>query len=204
MSYVSRHEHHLRALEKIVKNTGGQFEGNCFYWHLTFNMLKDVANKHLNIMDVAKESNKIVEIGFNAGHSALLMLIANPNCHIHAFDICSHKYVRPCVDYLNEQFGDRITLHPGDSHKTLQEFHKQIPDYRFDAIHIDGFHTYTHANIDFFVSKQMSQPGAICILDDTGIPHLQKLWDGYVRDGHIRHSSIRDSRPHNHSIGVYL
>ena len=37
-----------------------------------------------------RPTDKILEIGFNAGHSALIMLLSNPNAKIVAFDIGSH------------------------------------------------------------------------------------------------------------------
>lgn len=203
MDYLIGHKHHVKELEKIVKDSGEQFEGNCFYYHHTFNSDDTFMNKHRNIMDIARKSNKIVEIGFNAGHSSFLMLVANPDCHIHAFDICSHSYVKPCLEYLNVHFGNRITLHEGNSHETLREFQLNNPDYRFDAIHIDGCHEYLHANLDFFISKGMSRPGAYCILDDTNIGYLLELWNGYIRDNHITELAIRGTGAHKHSIGKY-
>lgn len=204
MDYLLGNEHHLQALERIVRETGEEFEGNCFYYHLTFNTDDTFRNKHLNIMNVARQSDQIVEIGFNAGHSAFLMLIANPMCHIKAFDICSHTYTRPCLDYLNLHFGGRITLYEGDSHSTLRSFHESNPDYRFDAIHIAGNHERLHANLDFFISKELSRSGAFCIIDDTNIYYLHQLWEGYIHDGHISEDfTVLNTGRHRHSIGTY-
>lgn len=36
----------------------------------------------------------VIEIGFNAGHSSLLMLAAHPKLQIVAFDLCEHSYTR--------------------------------------------------------------------------------------------------------------
>lgn len=204
MNYLIGHTHHLEELENIVKKTGEIMEGGCFYYHQTFNTDRTFAPKHENIMDVVRGRNNIVEIGFNAGHSCLLMLVANPNCYINVFDICSHKYTKECFNYLNSQFNNRMTLYEGNSHTTLSEFISKNPSYRFDVIHIDGNHEYTHANIDYFLSKQMSQPGSYCIFDDTNIYYLNELWNGYIQDRHLTEIFLRDTGKHRHSIGIFL
>ena len=155
-------------------------------------------------MDTARTGNNIVEIGFNAGHSALLMLEANKNCHIHVFDICEHTYTQSCFNYLQAQYGNRMTMHKGDSHIQLKAFKTVNPDYHFNIVHIDGNHEYYHANIDFFLAKELSQTGAYCILDDTNIFYLHRLWQGYVSDGHLTEMTIRDTGRHRHSIGTFI
>lgn len=206
MAHLIPINHHLSVIEKIVRDSlsqGEMFEGNCFYYHNTFITDESFFPKHLNIMQVSKTGNNIVEIGFNAGHSALLMLAANKNAHIHAFDICYHPYTKPCIEYLNSQYNNRITLHEGNSHITLKDFVDTNPSYKFDVLHVDGNHEYCHTNIDFFLSKRMSRPGAYCIYDDTGIQYIDFLWKGYIRDGHITESIMRDSGIHRHSIGTF-
>lgn len=196
-------DHHLHNLNKIVKNSKEPLEGNYFYHHLTFNTDSLMVNKQLNIIDIATKSDKILEIGFNAGHTALLMLAANENCHIYSFDTCSHIYTKPCLNYLNLNFNNRITMYEGNSHDTLKKCHEDNPNLKVDAIHIDGCHAYLHANIDFFLTKKFAKNGTYCIFDDTNNTALKSLWDGYVKDSHVIEIPHRDSTPHNHSIGVY-
>lgn len=42
----------------------------------------------------------VIEIGFNAGHSSLLMLAAHPTLHVVAFDLCEHSYTRQFTELL--------------------------------------------------------------------------------------------------------
>jgi hypothetical protein len=193
----------VECLDGIVKLTDEPFEGNCFYYHGTFNTDDAFKNKQINIMHMASRSSEIVEIGFNAGHSSLLMLLANSECRIRAIDICQHKYVKPCVGYLNAMFGDRITLYEGDSHTVLSDMSKNDESYKFDMIHIDGCHEYNHANIDFWLSKDMAQNGSLCMFDDLNISYLKSLWDGFVRDGHLDEFYLLDSKPHTHGLAIY-
>ena len=204
MSHLKNLGIHLANLEKIVIETKEHFEGNCFYYHGTFRTDKSFFPKQLNIMDIAAKCNNIIEIGFNAGHSALLMLEANPNANIQIFDICEHGYTEKCFDYLNKVYGNRMTLHRGNSHSTLSNFKNQNPEYRFDLIHIDGNHSYNHANLDYFISKAMSKPGSYCMFDDLQISYLKSLWDGYVKDGHLEVIPTRPTGAHKHGIGKFL
>jgi predicted O-methyltransferase YrrM len=201
---LKQNQHHLDELLAIVQRSGEPLEGNCFYYHNTFETDASFENKQRNIMQLASQSNNILEIGFNAGHSAFLMLVMNPVCRIHAFDICEHSYTKPCLDYLNSVFDNRVTLHEGNSHQTLAEY-SQLPDTAgsFDLLHIDGYHEYFHTNLDFFGSRAFAKSGAYCIFDDVDDPGLKSLWDGYVKDGHLTEVQLLDTPTYAHALGKY-
>lgn len=199
-------DQHVSNLEKIIISCGEKLEGNCFYEHHTLKKNDLFKNKQSNIMNMAKKGNDIMEIGFNAGHSCLLMLMANPNCKITAIDICEHKYVTPCFKYLNEKFNNRVTLITGDSHTVLSKLHETFPQLKFDVIHIDGNHDYTHANVDFFLTKNLAIPArTICIFDDTNMEHLGELWKSYIVNKHITpYPEVLRTHFYEHSIGIYI
>ena len=70
-------------LENICKKTGELVEGNCFTEHLNIdNKIDSLLYKQCNHFSLGKMSNKIMEIGFNAGHSSLLYLLANSESKI--------------------------------------------------------------------------------------------------------------------------
>ena len=54
-----------------------------------------------NLYKITKISKNIMEIGCNGGHSNYIFLLGNPKLHIVNFDICSHKYTEPCINYLH-------------------------------------------------------------------------------------------------------
>lgn len=52
--------------------------------------------KNISVFLLNKNIKHVMEIGFNAGFSALLMLMSNPNVHITCIDNGEHAYVIPC------------------------------------------------------------------------------------------------------------
>ena len=125
-------------------------------------------------------SGHILEIGFNAGFSTIIMLLANPAVHVTAIDICEHSYVKWCVNVVQELFPNRITFIEGDSKRVFPGdcWHS------YDVIHIDGDHSYEGAAND--LQNALAAAPAIVILDDTDIPHIAQLWHDTVSSGKIR------------------
>lgn len=86
----------------------GPVEGNICYNHpLTdsrehFN--DDFYSKRFNFWKLAERRNHIMEIGFNAGHSSLIMLLANRDALLTIFDLENHPYTRPCFELLQNFF----------------------------------------------------------------------------------------------------
>merc|ERR1719334_872404 len=80
----------------------------------------------------------ILEIGFNAGHSACLLLLANPRARVVAFDLCEHAYALPCAEVLKRHFGpERFDLVAGASGESLPSYAKAHPGEAFDLLHVD-------------------------------------------------------------------
>ena len=93
----------------------------------------------------------IMEIGFNAGHSALLFLaITPPETKVVSFDLGEYAYVFAAKRYIDSVFPGRHTLVTGDSTITIPKYEEQVahrmknpdtePPLRFDFIFIDGGH----------------------------------------------------------------
>ena len=207
ISIVSDDEHarlmneykiHFDKIEEIVKQTGELLEGNCMYQHCTFNKLPELINKQRNLMTLARVTNRILEVGFNAGHSALCMLMANPSLYIYAIDICWHKYTKLCYDYLNKNFPGRIKFVANHSNAVLGV----LEEPPFDVYHIDGGHDLNIANTDFFLIKQHAKNGAIVIWDDVDQQPLHQLWEGYKRDGYVQPFDILPTTVYPHAFGL--
>lgn len=162
---IQKNQDYIRDLSEIIKSQGEMLEGNMFYDHHSsdFVINKTFENKRWNMFYYSKISVDIMEIGFNAGHSALLYLLSNEYSHIQFFDLGEHKYSRPCFDYLNKRFPNRMSVVWGDSTQTIPRSFGSL----FDFIHIDGGHTRYVAESDFHNSKFLASNNCLVIIDDT-------------------------------------
>jgi predicted O-methyltransferase YrrM len=118
-----------------------------------------------------------MEIGFCAGHSALIMFLANPDIKLTAFDLIYHRYTRPCYEYIKRTF-NTSQLYAGDSRKGVPAFIRDYPGHKFDLIHIDGCHEERYVRADYQNSIWVSRPGTYLVFDDTspsGNNHINKL-----------------------------
>jgi predicted O-methyltransferase YrrM len=164
-------------LMPIIHRCGEPLEGNIFMGHLTTTYTSQYEMKVNNICSVVMPCSvqKVMEIGFNAGFSTLLMLVSNPSIHVTCVDLGDHSYTVPCFNKLHELFGDRIRLVLGDSTETL----KRLVD-RYDLIHIDGGHSTEVARSDILQSFRLSKEGTVLIMDDYDFGNLHALWDWSV------------------------
>ena len=108
----------------------------------------------------------IMEIGFNAGHSAELFL-ENSNAYVHSFDLGEHfhQYLKYGKQYINKNYPDRHTLILGDSTIRVPIF-AQNNDIKFDLIFIDGGHSYEVAYADLMNSRKLANENTIILMDD--------------------------------------
>lgn len=111
----------------------------------------------------------VCEIGFNAGHSSLTWLAANPDIHLYSFDL-PHDYQHYGVEVINEKFPGRLNLTNGNSLETLPQFFKEHPDVYCDIAHVDGGHTYEIAIADLKNFFPRLKPGGMLLIDDTLCP----------------------------------
>lgn len=136
--------------------------GNVFFHHLSDPYFVELVPKQVNLFAAARQASKALEIGFNAGHSAAIMLLANPRLTVRAFDTCGLAYVRPCLDFLNSVFGGRITLVEGLSQVTVPA----DAEGGYDLAHIDADHLYPAVAADLANTLPKCVPGAVVVLDD--------------------------------------
>jgi hypothetical protein len=161
----------------IIKNSGVKLEGNIFMTHHTIEYTDTFLTKAKNISNFVLNPNvtNVMEIGFNAGFSTLLMLMSNPKMRITCFDLGEHAYVLPCYQQIKSTFGDRIDLILGDSTKTLL-----TATGKYDLIHIDGGHATEIASSDVIQSYRLSRNGTILIMDDYDFHNLHDMWDRFI------------------------
>ncbi len=184
--FYEEYKVHLFELNKIVKSTGEALEGNLFYNHHDTeldNLLPEFLPKRRLFSMMAVMHDSVVEIGFNAGHSALLLLISNPKLQLTCIDICVHKYTPLCFQYLKRIFGSRIELINANSLLAFPLIAKKIKEV--DLFIIDGGHGVDVAEADLLNVIQYCRKNSIIVFDDADYPPLRVLLDMYLLTGKI-------------------
>ena len=168
------------------------------------------------LINLVKQKNikNVMEIGFNAGHSAELFLENNDNVKLTSFELGKHKYTKKGKKFIDEKYKNRHTMIIGNSVETVPNFAKNNPDKKFDLIFIDGAHHYEIADQDMKNCYKLAHTDTIVILDDTNTnPKTlkkwqkgpNKVWKESKENGLIKELGYRDCPPrHGLSWGKYI
>lgn len=130
---------------------------------------------------VLKEFKKIeaLEIGFNLGYGANLLLSVDNNSNFCGVDIGYHAYINSAAKIVKEDFPDRnFELIIEDSKSALKKLHKN--GRKFNLIHVDGSHSYEDVKEDLKNSNNLLEINGILILDDVsgdGVAKSIYEWD---------------------------
>jgi predicted O-methyltransferase YrrM len=108
----------------------------------------------------------IIEIGFNAGHSADTFL-SRSLAHVTSFDLQERECVTLAKGFIDQKYPTRHTLIVGDSTKTIPLYLKDHPKKKFDLIYIDGGHTEEVAYADLINCKELAHNKTVVIMDDV-------------------------------------
>lgn len=110
---------------------------------------------------------KMMEIGFNAGHSSCCLLnAAGEGGSMLTFDLCEHSTHEQAMSALSPHFN--IKLIPGSSFKTVPEYFSNN-DELFDLIFVDGAHWGDGPEIDIVNVKNRVKSGGYLVIDDMHI-----------------------------------
>lgn len=129
------------------------------------------------LLDIKPE--KLIEIGFNEGHSAHLICqtiqklkevdpsYKDKKVDFYIFDVCVFPQNIENFEILKEHWKDVVSLHlhPGNSHETVRDFMSKN-DYLFDFIEIDGDHSYEGLKKDILDTWERVSSRGIIFIDD--------------------------------------
>jgi len=182
-----RENPHIRNIANILRSIGERIEGNliCDIDPEHYVIHRNLA-KIRNLQTLALGKKRICEIGVNAGHSLLLMLLVNPEAEYTLFDLGNHRYTRPCIDYIRSQFPNTvIEISYGTSVETIPEYIRLGSDKKYDLCHLDGGHTFEVFSEDYANVKKMLMPNGIVIFDDYDLSQIAQFVNSKVAAGEI-------------------
>lgn len=161
---------HIKRLESILESVGERVEGNlvCDIHPKNYTLSRNL-DKIKNLQIACKGKQRICEIGVNACHSLLIMLLENPTAEYLLFDLNNHAYTEPCLQYIKSAFPDTsIQIVYGNSVETINRYIYQHAGelHTYDLCHIDGGHTPDIFVVDYHNIKSLSKTGSPVIFDD--------------------------------------
>ena len=199
-------QNYLEDLTHIIINSNNQLEGNCFYQDNTLNFIPDLYTKQLNLFWCGKQAiTNICEIGFNAGHSTMLMLLGRNNTPINftTFDIGHHPYTKPCFEYMKSKFPHvNFEYVEGDSTIVMPEWINNHTDlmYKYDVVHVDGGHTEHCIYNDMKNTDLLVKINGIVIIDDTNSLCINNYVDLYLSNGNYIEMNLLPTYFYPHRI----
>jgi predicted O-methyltransferase YrrM/mannosyltransferase OCH1-like enzyme/GR25 family glycosyltransferase involved in LPS biosynthesis len=120
---------------------------------------------------------KILEIGFNSGHSSTSLLIASAaNSEVVSFDLGEHYYVDHAKAFVDARFPGRHTLIKGNSVETVAKYaDEHRGDAPFDLMFVDGGHFGDIPLRDCINCMRLVHDNTILIIDDIVITNRQRI-----------------------------
>jgi len=182
----------MNALNNFVKESGEVLEGGIFYWDGEGDYegkapAPSLAPARRNLWRATRFKKRLIEVGVNAGHSALLALSANQYSHYYGVDINHHKYTIRCVEYLMKEFPGRVHFYPGDSREVLPYLATHRSELDFDLFHVDGGHTTELCRTDISNCLRLAKGGMgkHLLLDDINASWIFDVYCEFVSLGYL-------------------
>lgn len=180
---------YIQEITNILENIGERVEGNliCDINPRNFTIQYNI-HKIKNLQYLSKNKKKIIEIGVNACHSLLLMLIVNPDAEYLLFDLNVHKYTKPTIEYIKNEFPNtKIEIIYGNSTETIKKYILDNPSQlnSYDLIHLDGGHTEDIFSQDYYNSKKLIKDNGVIIFDDYDLNNIKNFINRKIKEKEI-------------------
>lgn len=187
-------------LNKTVMLSNGPLEGNLCYNDRTvlgaedepFSSMKNILRQ--NFCRLASHSRNILEVGFNAGHSAALALVSNPSLVYFGVDLFLNRYTQTCANVLRRHFPDRFFLIQSDSSFGLAKT-SLFGRSTFDLIHVDGGHAFANARLDMLSVLAFAGPDTRILIDDCHSDGVGEAVVSMLAQGFLVHDEKRSIVP---------
>jgi hypothetical protein len=184
----------VRLLNQAVMESGEPLEGNYCYFHRRplhprtppdprRSWKREVLRRAVSVGQTA------LEVGFNAGHSAVVMLDANPCLKLTSVDIGLHAYARPCAEIISARYPGRFRIHFGASRDVLPTLTRDS-EVAFEIVHIDGGHSASDDQFDFDWLLRCASAGCIVIIDDAYVSHIKDLIALAEQEGYLKVANV--------------
>jgi len=173
-------------IEKNLLNLiNDPLEGNFYSSHLIKIKNSEMIPKQKNIISFIEsfKPKNILEIGFNAGFSTLLIKIIDPEINMTCIDINSHSYVIPCYDQICKDYKN-IKLILQNSTIALPELIEM--KLKFDVIHIDGDHNVKQVEQDLNFCLSLCSSKSVIIIDDTNLQNINELCEKHIDEKFVK------------------
>ena len=182
------------------------FEGGTYSYPFKLHAMRNLLG-HVLRDRAASKTVEVCEVGFNAGHSTLLWLMADPRVRVRAFDLGIHWYSPHVTGFFDAAFdAGRVDVTFGDSQDTLPAFaaafnSTQPPEF-CDLIFVDGDHHYAAALADLRNLRAAARPGHhVLLMDDPDHDEVGRAWRDIIADGTVEH--FGDVYEDAHGASVY-
>jgi hypothetical protein len=197
---------YLDDLKNIIIKSNILFEGSCFYHNHTLSILPELHSKQLNLFWCGKQAvENICEIGFNAGHSTMVMLLGRTNTPLNftIFDIGRHSYTKPSFEYIKSKFSHvNFEYIEGDSTIMMPEWINNNSElmYKYDVVHINGGRTQHCVSNDMKNSDLLVKTNGLVIVDDTNCEQINECVNLYISTGNYVEIYLLPTYCHPHRV----
>jgi len=109
------------------------------------------------------------EVGLNAGHGTIAMLLANPRVQVYSFDLMLFPYSPTVVHLIDSTFPGRFRVIRGDSTVSVPQHVRQVVAGKSpwcDVALVDGDHSFAGSKQDLINIAQMAKCNATLLADD--------------------------------------